>query len=220
VAIAIAAIVFDLDGVLIDSEPVWERVRRSYVDEHGGTWAPDAQQRLMGMSTPEWAAYLSDELGVNKGAGDVEREVIAEMADTYEQQGLPLLPGADVAVRRLAEVWPLGLASSSPRRLIDQVLELTGWAQLFQATRSTEEVPRGKPAPDVYEAVAHDLGHATSACVAIEDSSNGILSAAAAELRVIAIPRPEYPPSERARAAADLTLDRLDQLTPELVQSV
>jgi HAD superfamily hydrolase (TIGR01509 family) len=216
----ITAVVFDLDGILIDSEPVWERVRRSYVDEHGGTWAPDAQQRLMGMSTPEWAAYLSDELGVDEDADVVQREVIAEMTDTYEQQALPLLPGADGAVRRLADVWPLGLASSSPRRLIDEVLELTGWAQLFQATRSTEEVPRGKPAPDVYDAVAHDLGQATSACVAIEDSSNGILSAAAAGLRVIAIPRPEYPPSQRARAATALTLDRLDQLTPELLQSL
>jgi HAD superfamily hydrolase (TIGR01509 family) len=216
---SVQAVVFDLDGVLIDSEPVWERVRRSYVAEHGGTWTDDAQQRLMGMSTPEWAAYLSGELGVNEDPDDVQQAVIAEMADSYERN-LPLLPGADAAVRRLASAWRLGLASSSPRRLIDRVLELTGWAALFQATRSTEEVARGKPAPDVYEAVARDLRREPSACAAIEDSSNGILSAAAAGLRVVAIPRPEYPPSERARSAAVLTLDDLEALTPQVLQSL
>jgi HAD superfamily hydrolase (TIGR01509 family) len=215
----VKAVVFDLDGVLIDSEPVWERVRRSYVAQHGGNWTEDAQQRLMGMSTPEWAAYLSEGLGVDEDPGEVQRAVIEEMAQTYESR-LSLLPGADDAVRRIGQQWPLGLASSSPRRLIDRVLQLTGWTPLFQATRSTEEVPRGKPAPDVYEAVARDLGRETSACAAIEDSSNGILSAAAAGLRVIAIPRPEYPVSERARAAAVLTLDSLDEVTPETVQSV
>jgi HAD superfamily hydrolase (TIGR01509 family) len=215
----VRAVVFDLDGVLIDSEPVWERVRRSYVAEHGGTWTDDAQERLMGMSTPEWATYLSEELGVHEEPDDVQRAVIAQMADTYESD-LPLLPGADDAVRRIAQRWPLGLASSSPRRLIDRVLELTGWTSLFQTTRSTEEVARGKPAPDVYEAVARDLGHESAACAAVEDSSNGILSAAAAGLRVVAIPRPEYPPSERARAAAALTLKNLDAVTPEALQSL
>jgi HAD superfamily hydrolase (TIGR01509 family) len=214
----ITAVVFDLDGVLIDSEPVWERVRRSYVAEHGGTWSKDAQERLMGMSTPEWAAYLAGELGVDESPDEVQRAVIAQMADTYERE-LPLLSGADDAVRRIAQRWPLGLASSSPRRLIDRVLELTGWTELFKATRSTEEVPRGKPAPDVYESVVRDLGVAPHAGAAIEDSSNGILSAAAAGLRVISIPRPEYPISARARAAAVLILDSLDELTPEVVQS-
>jgi HAD superfamily hydrolase (TIGR01509 family) len=217
--VAIEAVVFDLDGVLIDSEPVWERVRRSYVAEHGGTWTHDAQERLMGMSTPEWAGYLAAELGVDEEPDEVQRAVIAQMADTYEHD-LPLLPGADDAVRRLARRWPLGLASSSPRRLIDRVLELTDWTALFQATRSTEEVPRGKPAPDVYEAVARDLGKDAGACAAVEDSSNGILSAAAAGLRVVAIPRPEYPPSERASAAAALTLPDLDAVTPEALQSL
>ena len=127
----VRAVVFDLDGVLIDSEPVWERVRRSYVAEHGGTWADDAQERLMGMSTPEWATYLSEELGVDEEPDEVQGAVIAQMADTYESD-LPLLPGADDAVRRIAQRWPLGLASSSPRRLIDRVLELTDWAALFQ----------------------------------------------------------------------------------------
>src|SRR5690349_4704214 len=112
-----AAVVFDLDGVLVDSEPVWEQVRRAYVAETGGEWQPDSQRRLMGMSTAEWATYLGTELGVGRDPGTVAAEVIDRMAARYDEH-LPLLPGAVEAVRRAAHGHPLGLASSSPRRLI------------------------------------------------------------------------------------------------------
>src|SRR5215472_7345924 len=145
----VEAVVFDMDGVLIDSEPVWEQVRRSLVAERGGRWRPDSQRRLMGMNTAEWSRYLAGELGVDMPPDEVARTVIARMVDRYRAH-LPLLPGAPAAVRRMATRWPLGVASSSPRSLIDAVLARAGLADLFAVTVSTEEVPRGKPAPDVY----------------------------------------------------------------------
>src|SRR2546421_5182029 len=168
------AVVFDLDGVLVDSEPVWERVRRGYVAAHGGRWQSDSQQRLMGMSTYEWARYLSEELGVDRGPDQVATDVVNEMIVAH----LPLIPSADAVVRRLGEHWRLGLASSSPRRLIKAALAAAGLGGAFAVTLSTEEVPRGKPAPDVYLAVASSLGVDPARCVAIEDSSNGVRSAA------------------------------------------
>jgi HAD superfamily hydrolase (TIGR01509 family) len=212
------AVVFDLDGVLIDSEPVWEQVRRGYVAEAGGEWQPDSQQRLMGMSTPEWARYLSGELGVGRPPDVVAAEVIDRMARRYEDR-LPLLPGAVEAVRRVAGRWPLALASSSPRRLIDAVLAEAGLTGYFAVTMSTEEVARGKPAPDVYLSVASKLGVPPGAAVAIEDSSNGLRAAHAAGMRVVAVPHPAYPPQPDALALADRVVTRLDELTPEALEA-
>jgi HAD superfamily hydrolase (TIGR01509 family) len=212
----IEAVVFDLDGVLIDSEPVWEHVRRGLVAGYGGRWPDDAQQRLMGMSTQEWARYLSEDLGIGLPPDQVARLVIRAMAGQY-QHHLPLLPGAVDAARRMAERWPVGLASSSPPALIHTVLATAGIAPLFKAAVSTEEVARGKPAPDVYLTVAARLGVAPERAAAVEDSSNGLRSAAAAGLHVIAVPRPEYPPAADALAHAQAELGTLDELTADLV---
>ncbi|HSK27692.1 MAG TPA: HAD family phosphatase, partial [Jiangellales bacterium] len=175
------AVVFDLDGVLVDSEPVWDRVRRAYVAERGGRWLPDSQRRVMGMSTAEWSAYLTDEVGVPGPPEQVASDVVAAMGRAYDA-GIPLLPGAGEAVRQMAGAAPLGLASSSPRALIDRVLLTTGWGPLFAVTRSTEEVGRGKPAPDVYLDVVAALGVAPADAVAVEDSTNCIRAALAAGL--------------------------------------
>jgi len=215
----IEAVVFDLDGVLIDSEPVWEQVRRGLVAERGGHWAADAQRRLMGMSTPEWARYLSEDLGVGLPPGEVAELVTGRMAARYREH-IPLLPGAADAVRRLAARWPLGLASSAPAELIETVLQAAGLSPDFQVTMSTEQVPRGKPAPDIYLAVAGRLGVAAASCAAVEDSSNGLRSAAAAGLRVIAVPRPQYPPEPDALAQAGLVLPGLGALTPDAVSAL
>jgi HAD superfamily hydrolase (TIGR01509 family) len=212
----IEAVVFDLDGVLVDSEPVWEHVRRGLVEGYGGHWADDAQQRLMGMSTHEWARYLSEDLGIGLPPDQVARLVIRRMAAEY-QRALPLLPGAVDAVRRMAGRWPLGLASSSPPALIRTVLTSAGIAPLFKATVSTEDVAQGKPAPDVYLTVAAQLGVQPGTAAAVEDSSNGLRSAAAAGLHVIAVPRPEYPPAADALNQAQAVLGGLDELTTELV---
>jgi HAD superfamily hydrolase (TIGR01509 family) len=215
----IEACVFDLDGVLIDSEPTWEAVRRGLVDERGGTWPADAQRRLMGMNTAEWAGYLSRDLGVGWSPERVAEVVVDRMAERYRQR-LPLMPGAAEAVRRLAGRWPLGLASSSPRRLIDAVLAAAGLRECFTATISTDEVGRGKPAPDVYRAVAARLGVPPSGSAAVEDSTNGLRSATAAGMRAIAVPHPRYPVDPDVLAVAAVVLDDLSELTVDVVESV
>ncbi|PZG21240.1 HAD family hydrolase [Nonomuraea aridisoli] len=207
------ACVFDLDGVLVDSEPVWEEVRRAFVADHGGVWQADTQSRLMGMSTAEWAAYLH-ELGVRMEPAEIARGVVDQMAARY-RDGVPLMPGAVAAVRRLSVAVTLGLASSSPRRLIDVVLDAAGLTECFAATVSTEEVARGKPAPDGYLEAARRLGVDPGACVAVEDSSNGLRSAHAAGMRVVAVPHPRYPPAPDALALAWRVVPALGELTPE-----
>ena len=207
---------FDLDGVLIDSEPIWEDVRRSFVAERGGRWPPDAQTRLLGMSTGEWATYLSEEMHVGLSAEQVAEAVIDRMAAQYESN-LPVVPTAGAVLHELAGHWRLGLASSSPTRLIDVVLTTTRWKELFAVTVSTEQVARGKPAPDVYRAAADQLAMPPSSCAAVEDSSNGMLSAAAAGLTLIALPNRRYPPSAAALSHASLVIDDLAELTPDAV---
>lgn len=215
----IEAVVFDMDGVLIDSEPVWERVRRKFVAARGGRWAEDAQDRMMGMSTAEWSGYMSKDLGLSLSPPQVAELVIAAMAAEYSDH-LPLLPGAVEAVRELSARWPLAVASSAPKSLIEAVLDASGLRGAFAAAVSSEEVPRGKPAPDVYLAATTRLGVPPAACAAVEDSANGLRSAAAAGLAVIAVPRPEYPPPAEALDQARLVLDSLTELTPRMIAAL
>ena len=207
---------FDLDGVIVDSEPVWEQVRRQVVAERGGRWAPDAQQRIMGMSTGEWARYLSQDLGVGLPPETVAATVIEGMRARY-REGVPLMPGAAEAVRALAGHWPIGLASSSPPALIDAVLDGAGLRECFTVALSTERVQRGKPAPDIYLAVTARLGRRPGRCAAVEDSTNGLLSAAAAGLQVIAVPHPRYPPEPAALQNAKVVLTSLEELTVQTI---
>jgi HAD superfamily hydrolase (TIGR01509 family) len=213
----IAAVIFDLDGVLIDSEEVWARVRRAYTEAHGGSYAPEADRAMQGMSSVEWSRYMADSLGVSVEPEAISREVAEQVASEYRRE-LPLLPGAVDAVRSLAGRWTLGLASSANRSLIDLVLRESGLASCFVATVSSEEVPRGKPAPDVYLEAAARLGVAASQCAAVEDSSNGLRAAAAAGMRVVAVPNRAYPPAEDALALASVVLRGVGELTPSLVE--
>jgi HAD superfamily hydrolase (TIGR01509 family) len=215
----VRAVVFDLDGVLIDSEPVWEEVRRGYVTDLGGRWLPDTQERLMGMSTEEWATYLATDLVDGPSPEQVAFEVIDRMRIRYARE-VPLLPGAVEAVRRLGEDYPLGLNSSSPRALIDLLLGEMGVAARFKSTVSTEEVDEGKPAPDGYLMAAAQLGVPPEDCAAIEDSSNGLRSAHAAGMRVIAVPRPHYPPAPDALALAKITVDDLNAVDRRTIESL
>lgn len=218
-ATTIAAVVFDLDGVLLDSEQRWNDAKAALVGESGGRWREEAPTVMMGMSSPEWAAYLRDELGVPMDADAISRDVVRRMQEGYRRE-LPLLPGAGEAVRSLARRWPLGLASSSNREIIDRVLELAGFAGSFRVTVSSEEVARGKPAPDVYLEAARRLDVAPARCVAIEDSSNGLRAADAAGMLVIAVPNPHYPPSADALALAAATVRVVGDVTPALLERV
>ena len=215
----IDAVVFDLDGLLIDSERVWDEARRQFVVERGGRWHDRAQREMMGMSSPEWSRYVHDELGVDLPPLRISEEVVRRLEALYRDH-LPLMPGAREAVERLAERWPLAVASSSNRELIDLVLGISELASHFRVTVSSEEVERGKPAPDVYLEAMRRLSVTPSCCVAIEDSQNGILSAVAAGIGVIAIPNRSYPPGEDALSKADLVLSSLHDLTAEAVERV
>jgi len=213
----IEAVVFDLDGVLLDSEQLWDETREQLAKERGGRWHDRAQRDMMGMSSREWSRYMHETIGLPESPEDINREVVERLAAAYREQ-LPVIPGAREAVERLAARWPLGLASSSNRELIDLALELLGVRRLFKATVSSEEVARGKPAPDVYLEAARRLGVDPAHTAAIEDSHNGILAAKAAGMRVIAIPNRHFPPDERALEQADLVLDSPAGLTAEAVE--
>ncbi len=210
----IEAVVFDLDGVLIDSEHVWDEVRQQLAEERGGSWHDGASRDMMGMSSPEWSLYMHDVIGLSEPPEQINAEVVRRMELVYRER-LPLIPGAAQAVERLAARWPLGLASSSNRELIDFALDVSGLGRWFGATVSSEEVPRGKPSPDVYLEAARRLRVAPERCAAVEDSENGLRSARAAGMLTLAIPNPRYPPAGDALAEADLVLDSIAELTPK-----
>ncbi len=213
----IEAVVFDLDGVLLDSEQLWDAAREQLAKEQGGRWHDRAQRDMMGMSSREWSRYMHETIGLPEPPDEINREVVERLAAGYRER-LPAIEGAREAVERLAARWPLGLASSSNRELIDLALELLGVSDLFKATVSSEEVARGKPAPDVYLAAARRLGVDPARAAAIEDSQNGILAAKAAGMRVIAIPNRHFPPGEEALREADVVLGSLAELTAEAVE--
>jgi HAD superfamily hydrolase (TIGR01509 family) len=214
----IAAVVFDMDGVLIQSEEVWDKVREAYVRERGGRYDTEVQRAMMGMSSTEWSRYLHEAAAVPDEPDAINAEVVRRMLAAYREH-LPLIDGAVDAVRRLAAHYPLGLASSSNRPLIETVLEIAGLAACFTATVSSEEVARGKPAPDVYLEAARRLGVEPGSCAAVEDSHGGIRSAKAAGMRVIAFPNSSYPPDADSLAQADVTIRSLDELTTSLVDA-
>jgi HAD superfamily hydrolase (TIGR01509 family) len=215
----IEAVVFDLDGVLLDSEAVWATAREQLVRERGGAWRPDAARAMMGMSSLEWSRYMHDELGVEMPPAEISRAVVGRLERLYRER-LPLIPGARDAVASLVGRWPLGLASSANRPIIELVLDLAGMRDSFGATASSEEVERGKPAPDVYLEAARRLGVEAEECAAVEDSSNGLRSAAAAGMTVIAIPNREFPPADDALAQAAVVIDSLYGLRPALLESL
>jgi HAD superfamily hydrolase (TIGR01509 family) len=211
------AVIFDLDGVLLDSEQRWNEAKQQLVRTAGGRWRDDAPTAMMGMSSPEWSAYMRDELGVPRDAAAINSEVVGLMEQGYARE-LPLLPGARAAVAALAAHWPLGLASSSNREIIDLVLELAGLDGAFAVTISSEEVARGKPAPDVYLEAARRLGIAPDRCVAIEDSANGLRAADAAGMAVVAVPNPHYPPGADALELSAASVSTPGEVTPELIR--
>jgi HAD superfamily hydrolase (TIGR01509 family) len=217
VARSIYAVFFDQDGVLIDSEAAWDAARRAIVAETGGRWKPEATRAMMGMSAPEWSRYVRDELGVALAPEEISARVVERLLAGYERE-LPLLPGAVAAVKRIAARWPVALASSANREVIDAVLKGSGLAEVFGATVAGEEVAHGKPAPDIYLEAARRLGVDPARSAAVEDSTNGLRAAAAAGMAVVALPNHEFPPTDDALALAAATLDSLDQLTPQLLE--
>ncbi len=212
----ISAVIFDLDGVLLDSEGLWDQARREVTADVGGHWRPEATEAMQGMSSPEWARYMADALAIALPPGEINELVVRKMLALYERE-LPLLPGATAAVQRMHQRWPLGLASSSNRVILDTVLRLSGLRDAFGAVVSSEEVPKGKPAPDVYLAAAQQLSVPPGRCCAVEDSTNGILSAVNAGMAVVAVPNAQFPPKSAALSRAAVVCEELTALTVDLV---
>jgi HAD superfamily hydrolase (TIGR01509 family) len=211
------AVMFDQDGVLVDSEGAWDAARRAVATESGGQWKPEATRAMMGMSAPEWSRYMHDSLGVGLAPEEISDRVVSRLLAGYADE-LPLIPGAVEAVRRVAARWPVGLASSANREVIDAVLTASGLAGVFGATVSGEEVAHGKPAPDIYLEAARRLGVEAAQCAAVEDSTNGLRAAAAAGMKVVAFPNREFPPADDALALASVVLGSLDELSPETLE--
>jgi HAD superfamily hydrolase (TIGR01509 family) len=214
----IEAVVFDLDGVLLDTEELWDEVREGLARERNGRWSDSAQADMMGMSSTEWSRYMHEVVGLAEPPEAINREVVRRMLEHYAEQ-LPLIDGAVDAVRRLADEWPLGLASSSNRELIDRALDGSGLAPCFRTTVSSEEVARGKPAPDVYLEAARRLGVPPDRCAAVEDSGSGLRSAHAAGMRVVAIPNAAFAPPDDALALANVVLGSISELDREAVSA-
>ena len=212
----IDAVVFDLDGVIVDSEQVWDEVRVELVQEAGLPFPPEATRAMMGMSSPEWSRYLVEVVGLPGTPEQANAAVVERMIERYAE-GPPFIPGALEAVERIGARWPLAIASSSNRELIDLVLEAAALESLVRVAVSSEEVGRGKPAPDVYLEATRRLGVEPQHAAAVEDSHNGIRSAKAAGLRVVAIPNLHFPPDAESLALADVVLASIGELTVEVV---
>jgi HAD superfamily hydrolase (TIGR01509 family) len=213
----IEAVVFDLDGVLVQSEELWDAARRKLAEEHDIEWPDDATDAMMGMSSKEWSRYMHDEVGVPDSPDEINGKVLAWVEKRYRED-LPWIDGAREAVRRIGAEFPLGIATSSNREIIDIVVEVGGFEDLLKVTVSSEEVDKGKPAPDVYLEATRRMGVDPEKTAAVEDSTNGLLAADAAGMRVIAIPNDSHPPAEKGLAVADAVLDSIDDLTPAVIR--
>lgn len=205
------AVVFDLDGVIVDSEQVWDDVREDYVRTTGGTYTETATRDMMGMSSLEWSRYMAETLRVPGTPDEINAAIVERMLARYGEAP-PLIPGAVDAVRRVAARWPLAIASSSNPELIEVVVRAAGLGDVFEIAVSSQEVTRGKPAPDVYLEAARRLGVDAARCAAVEDSHNGIRSAKAARMRVVAVPNPHFPPDDEAISSADVVLGSIAEL--------
>lgn len=214
------AVVFDMDGVLVESEHLWEELWAAFAAERGAEWGGEQTKKVQGMSAPEWAAFLADFAGAEDSAEDTERTVVDGMIAALRNGRVDLLDGARQMVTDAAARAPVALASSAPRRVIDAVLSEHDLDRQFHATVSSAEVARGKPAPDVYLAAADRLDVKPAHCLGVEDSSNGLRAAAAAGMTVVAIPNPQYPPADDALAGASFASSEHDAVRRYLLSQL
>lgn len=215
----VEAVVFDMDGILFDTEHLWHEIRHNVAHENGGHWDEDDQRAVMGMNSLQWAAYMHDRCEVRLEPEAIFAEVVGRLRVHYRDDP-PEYPGAREAVRALADRFKLGVASSSPLELIETAVQAVGLTPFFATLISSDLVARGKPEPDVYLAACAGLDVAPSSAAAVEDSTNGIRAAVAAGLTVIAIPNAAFPPAREAVGLARRTLASISELTVEVVETL
>lgn len=216
---AIEAVVFDMDGVLIDSETVWHEVRAAFVRDHGGHWTEDDQKAVMGANSREWSEHIRDACGVALSAEEIYAGVVRALRAALRER-LPMYPAAPEVVEALSAQYPLAVASSSPREIIEYVLDQAGLAGHFRALVSSDEVERAKPQPDVYIEACRRLGCRPPCSAAVEDSANGIRAAVNAGMAVVAIPNEAFPPPPEVVSSARLSLGSLRELRPEMIAAL
>jgi HAD superfamily hydrolase (TIGR01509 family) len=212
---AIEAVIFDLDGVIVDSEIWWDEARREFAAQRGRSWSEADRAAVMGANSRQWSATMRERLELDEPDTRIERAIVDAVVERYRHEGAPEIQGAVEAVRRIAGAWPAAVASSAHRQVIDATLEATGLAGLFRVVVSSDEVERGKPAPDVYLEAARRLGVEPDACLVVEDSLNGVKAAKAAGMTCVLVPNKTIPPAPGAAELADVVLERLTDLDPK-----
>jgi HAD superfamily hydrolase (TIGR01509 family) len=217
---ALESVIFDLDGVLVDSEIWWDDVRQEYAASHGRAWTLDDRAAVMGANSRQWSATMARRLDLPAEPSEIERAIVDEMVRRYRDLPPPLIPGAVETVRRLAGTVPLAVASSAHPAVIEAALAATGLAAAFDVVVSSDEVEHGKPEPDVYLEAARRLGVDPAGCVVVEDSLNGVLAARRAGMVAVLVPNGSVPPAPGAREAADLVLESIEEFRPEAILAV
>jgi HAD superfamily hydrolase (TIGR01509 family) len=214
---AFDAVIFDLDGVLVDTEIWWDEVRQAFAGRLGRPWTLDDRASVMGANSRQWSATMADRLQLTIPPTQIEAAVVAAMVRRYGESPSPLIPGADVAVRRVAATLPLAVASSAHPAVIDAALTATGLGDAFRVIVSSDEVEHGKPEPDVYLEAARQLGVRPARCLVVEDSLNGVLAGKRAGMTVALVPNEAVPPAPGAREAADVVLHAISELDPAAI---
>jgi HAD superfamily hydrolase (TIGR01509 family) len=210
-----AAVIFDLDGTLVDAEIWWNEIREAWAAEHGRDWTAADQAAVMGANSAGWGRIMRDRLDLDLPVPEIVDAIVGGVVERYRVRGAPVIDGAAEMVRRLAaDGMPLAVASSAHRAVIDAALGALGIDQLFQAVVTSDQVAHGKPAPDVYLLAASKLGVDPVDCLVVEDSLNGVLAGRAAGMTVALVPNEAVPPAPGAREAASIVLERLTDLEP------
>ena len=215
----IEAVIFDMDGVLVDSEVYWDKSRIEYACDRGKTWTDEFQRLAMGRSTIGWARVMQDRLQLDDSIDEIIVDMKARVIAHYEER-MPTRPGALESVRHMKEYFRIGLASGSPTEIIKAVMRITELDLVFEVMVFGDDIPRGKPAPDIYLEAMSRLGVAPQAAAGIEDSANGLRSLKAAGMLAVAAPSPDYPLAEDVLALADAHIVSLEDFNVDLIRQI
>ncbi len=213
-SVPIEAVLFDLDGVIVDSEPWWNAARAEWAAARGLRWTEADNRACMGRNSRAWAAVMQERLNLDLPLPEIVRIVVDSLVERYAREPVPRVPGAVEAVERIAATLPSAVASSAHPAVIAAALDAVGLAGCFRAVVSADDVAEGKPAPDVYLEAARRLGARPDRCLAVEDSLNGVLAGRAAGMTVVLVPNASVPPGEGAAEAASFVIARLADLDP------